>query len=1806
MKMKRFSALLIALTMVLSIVPAIGISAAELDDASLLAYAKTTTALFDAMNPAPTAANDTEISAAWPESGWAGEVKNGYINVAGGTATPRIQSYLGASSNGSQAPNNVTLPGYGVGNDWVLLSFIAEYTAAWGDVALYDTDGKIITSFRYGTSDSNTFSVEWGHTGWGNPYSFTDRDYSFSPAATNTAITSGSTNVDVLMRNYDGYYTATYYVNNSLLTVATYRGENFNGFGSIGMSRGSGSTWDRISIQQPKVYSGDVPGHIVSVEASYTVDGTVVATLAKSYDSTVTDGVQFDAYAYSANGENVLYTAESVKLSASREIALSPVSNTGSYKTGDTVAHDGAQYTVKSDNLVPNGDFAYGLAGWYSCAGTMANSSNFSVENNALKILAGGGSDSESALYRAWDIEKGKTYFLTYTLDEAIEWARVTGDDAIPYSDTHILKDTNTSVAGKNNLVFTAEDEYIRVSFAWADGRVVSDFGLYEIEEADEILTEDIKTVSAISPVVAVSGYEPVLPSTVKIEGTLGSIIDAPITWDKPASYPLGEKVTVEGEAEVVFVKGADAIIVPVTVDVTVFAYDHIVETFWHGGDNSDSANFGMYNYLGSYNGGVIVAEAEFSASSGTNKLIMYGNNSTGSYDGAAALLRFFNTQSGSNYVFEYHDGGWKQSTVQCVYGTNYTLRTEIDITNKTYNLYISANGGDFVKLNSTPAAFRNRNAASIDRMIYTGAFTIASHKTTWTEGFSYLNVVFVDASGNELRDGYTVKAATGVKYDATDAPKLIEYGSELYILDNVDQTPSKVVEGDEDTLAITYTNVDMVEFESPYVNHVRGDAAINLPSQVKMVFSDGQKLLYPVVWDTTSVNTEALGEYEVTGTIDGVEMKATATVNVRDVEILPKTTENTVATNNGGWNWYVEPSGTHIQPGDELATRYESGQYSSNGGYVFKHDKTYMGWVEDEGTIVVGEYDHDNDTYKRVVIHEFLEADDHNNPAVVVLPDGRIMVFYSKHTTEDRMYYCVSKNPEDITEWNDWQYYHCYTAVENSTYNATYPSVFIVHDDAGIEGNDVIYVGWRGVHWKPTLAKFSIPDENGVVDVVMGQTQFANTTYNTGSYADGGRSDGGRRPYTKYDYDFDRSKIYITFTANHPDNDVNNNIYYVTFDIADQNLYTAKGNLLQPLPFENSSEYVYQGAKGTNGQWGIITNELVDDYPELLVFDSNEQISSGGERRGWTWDIKVNEAGEPCIVYVDVTATAPGPNGELPTWYGPSVNDSTRSHHYYWYARWDTNTQTWVKTFLTYGGKWWHENATQERCYSGGLTFDHNAADANVIYLSIPTMGEYGNIFEIYRWESDDHGATWTVREPITENSKINNVRPNAIYNYKVDEDGNHAGPRLLWKSGEYRYWMNYEYKTGVWTDFAADGFITQDDPEMFADAALYSDGEKLEQLPVGTATVTGQFNITNISIGDGKVYLALAHYNSEGALVKVTTLDAIIPARSVPQIGMVGAPKTADGGLSPMGTEEIIEEIEYTATFAEGDSVKLFAWNSGIEHPMSDITSVIYEISTTGNKFAFVDTFTYDGTEKLILDENPDTFNGWIGKAYGDGAAFGTHSYAAITKAPFGNTGLHLYHVGSGGATGSGAVMASHALPDTEGKDYQIKFSMRYIDEMSWNNTTNAGFTLSHGVPVYNNGDATPCAIQFRHASSWRHYNGRGTTGYLRRTRWFDGGGQDWIFDSGIYSEYNRGNAYDALMTGSNYEVTIDVSPSKKSISFSIFDGHRTVYHTESYVDANTYDWDNNPIDTLTFSVGNDKWGEIYIDDVTVEIMD
>ncbi len=256
MRVKKLTAIVLAVAMAAIMLPSFVAMAEESpSDLELLNSAKALKPVFDAMAPAPYEASDTAIRDAWPGSGWSGTVASevAYLNVAGGLTNPRIQAYESGSSEGSDLVNVINLPGYGAGSDYVVFSFTAEMTAAWGDVAFVDTEGKLITAFRYGLDGLN---VEWGHTGWGTPYSFEGRSYLIENDTT-ISLTSGATKIDVLMRNYrdENKYTASIFANGALETVTTYSGETFNGLGAIKMCRGSGDAYQRISFLKPEVYA---------------------------------------------------------------------------------------------------------------------------------------------------------------------------------------------------------------------------------------------------------------------------------------------------------------------------------------------------------------------------------------------------------------------------------------------------------------------------------------------------------------------------------------------------------------------------------------------------------------------------------------------------------------------------------------------------------------------------------------------------------------------------------------------------------------------------------------------------------------------------------------------------------------------------------------------------------------------------------------------------------------------------------------------------------------------------------------------------------------------------------------------------------------------------------------------------------------------------------------------------------------------------------------------------------------------------------------------------------------------------------------------------------------------------------------------------------------------------------------------------------------------------------------------------------------------------------------------------------------
>lgn len=194
--------------------------------------------------------------------------------------------------------------------------------------------------------------------------------------------------------------------------------------------------------------------------------------------------------------------------------------------------------------------------------------------------------------------------------------------------------------------------------------------------------------------------------------------------------------------------------------------------------------------------------------------------------------------------------------------------------------------------------------------------------------------------------------------------------------------------------------------------------------------------------------------------------------LNAQDAENIPTGGGYQVAA-EGAWCWFADPRALH----------YENKEGTIN--------KTYIGYIDIHGNIKAMQYDFQKKEQEEVLIRSYFQPDDHNNPTFLVLPDERIMIFYSRHTDEPCFYYRVSRIPGDITTLGEEK------KIETEN-NTTYPSPFILSDDP-----EHIYLCWRGIGWHPTIAKLSLPDSKDDVEVVWGPYQLVKST--------------GARPYAKY-----------------------------------------------------------------------------------------------------------------------------------------------------------------------------------------------------------------------------------------------------------------------------------------------------------------------------------------------------------------------------------------------------------------------------------------------------------------------------------------------------------------------------------------------------------------------------------------------------------------------------------------------------------------------------------------------------------------
>lgn len=279
------------------------------------------------------------------------------------------------------------------------------------------------------------------------------------------------------------------------------------------------------------------------------------------------------------------------------------------------------------------------------------------------------------------------------------------------------------------------------------------------------------------------------------------------------------------------------------------------------------------------------------------------------------------------------------------------------------------------------------------------------------------------------------------------------------------------------------------------------------------------------------------------------------------------------MVTEEGAWCWFADPRAIHYQNEDDSI------------------DMSYMGYIDIHGAIKATQYDHNTKETAEVLIRSNFQPDDHNNPTFLVLPDERIMIFYSRHTDEYCFYYRISRDPGDITTLGEEKRL-------STNHNTTYLSPFILEDDP-----DHIYLTWRGINWHPTIAQLTMPDENDNVNFSWGPKQIVSSSI----------QNGGVRPYAKYVSD-GKNKIHMTYTATHPDNVNPNPIQYSYIDIRDLTLRNAAGaelSKIQDGPFQ-------------------ITGKETD--PAFVVSDHTESS------RGWVWEIAL-DGDVPVIAMVKISS---------------------------------------------------------------------------------------------------------------------------------------------------------------------------------------------------------------------------------------------------------------------------------------------------------------------------------------------------------------------------------------------------------------------------------------------------------------------------------------------------------------------------------------------------------------------------------------
>src|SRR3972149_1378041 len=109
--------------------------------------------------------------------------------------------------------------------------------------------------------------------------------------------------------------------------------------------------------------------------------------------------------------------------------------------------------------------------------------------------------------------------------------------------------------------------------------------------------------------------------------------------------------------------------------------------------------------------------------------------------------------------------------------------------------------------------------------------------------------------------------------------------------------------------------------------------------------------------------------------------------------------------TDNGAWSWFMDERAMVADGKVIVGSVRAVGEFRQG-----RHDPNW-------GNVELGVHDLDRGTTERVVLHPRLEQDDHNVPALLRLPDGRILAVYTRDAVERKVFHRYSP-PGNPLEW--------------------------------------------------------------------------------------------------------------------------------------------------------------------------------------------------------------------------------------------------------------------------------------------------------------------------------------------------------------------------------------------------------------------------------------------------------------------------------------------------------------------------------------------------------------------------------------------------------------------------------------------------------------------------------------------------------------------------------------------------------------------------------------------------------------------